>query len=118
MSIEWGKVAPVIVSIIIIIVVAFLRNYSKTLAAILATMPINIPLALWVIDSGGDMTQDSMAVFTSNMFWNMLPTLMFIVVVLLCVKSSWTLLPSIIAGYVGWGVSLAGMTLLRGWMGF
>ena len=34
MEIAWGKVAPVIVSIIIIIIIAIVREYSKTFAAI------------------------------------------------------------------------------------
>ena len=53
MSIDWQRVLPVAVSIGIIIAVAVLRQYSKTFAAIAATMPINVPLALWIIYSGG-----------------------------------------------------------------
>ena len=49
MSPALRQILPVIVSILIIIAVAILRNYSKTLAAIFATMPINIPLSLWII---------------------------------------------------------------------
>ena len=118
MTIDWGRIAPVIVSIAIIILVAILRNYSKTLAAIFATMPINIPLALWVVNSGGDMTQDTMTVFTTNMFWNMFPTLLFIGVVVLLTKSGWQLLPAILTGYLLWAVSLAALTLLRNWLAF
>jgi hypothetical protein len=118
MTIDWGRIAPVIVSILIIIAVAILRNYSKTLAAIFATMPINIPLGLWVVYGGGDMTNDALAAFTTNMFWNMFPTVLFIGVVVLAVKASWPLLTSIGVGYVAWGVSLAALTLLRGWLGF
>lgn len=118
MTIDWGRIAPVIVSIAIIILVAILRNYSKTLAAILATMPINIPLALWVVNSGGDMTQDTMTVFTSNMFWNMFPTMLFIGAVVLLTRAGWQLFPSILTGYLIWAVSLALLTLLRNWLAF
>lgn len=59
MTIDWQRVLPVIASILIISV-AVVRQYSKALAPILATMPINIPLAMWILyepnDQGG-MTQ-------------------------------------------------------------
>ena len=118
MTIDWGRVAPVIVSILIIIAVAILRNYSRTLAAIFATMPVNIPLGLWVVYGGGDMTNDALAAFANNTFWNMFPTVLYIGVVVLGVKANWTLITSILAGYAAWGVSLAGLTLVRGWLGF
>ena len=118
MTIDWGRVAPVIVSILIIIAVAILRNYSKTLAAIFATMPINIPLGLRVVYGGGDMTDDALAAFANNMFWNMFPTVVFIGVVVLAVKAGWALFPSILTGYAAWGLVLAAITLVRGWLGF
>jgi hypothetical protein len=118
MTIDWGRIAPVIVSILIIIAVAILRNYSKTLAAIFATMPINIPLALWIVAAGGDTTKESMTALTTNMFWNMFPTVVFIGVVVLAVKAGWALFPSILTGYAAWGLVLAGITVARGWLGF
>lgn len=118
MTIDWGRVAPVIVSILIIIAVAILRNYSKTLAAIFATMPINIPLGLWVVAGGGEMANDALAGFANDMFWNMFPTMLFIGVVVLGVKANWTLVTSILAGYAAWGVSMVALSLVRGWLGF
>ena len=47
------KTLPVVSSIVIILVVAVLRERSKTLATIFAVMPINMPLALWVMVSSG-----------------------------------------------------------------
>ncbi len=46
MTIDWSRVTPVLISIGIIIGIAILRQYSKTIAAIAATMPINIPLRM------------------------------------------------------------------------
>ena len=43
---------PVFISIAIIISVALLRERSRTLAAVLVTLPINIPLAMWIIAHG------------------------------------------------------------------
>ena len=43
------KLLPVATSIGIIVLVAILRERSRTLAAIFATMPINMPLAIWAV---------------------------------------------------------------------
>ena len=43
MYIDWSRIAPVIVSIAVIIVIAIVRQYSQTLVAITVTMPLNIP---------------------------------------------------------------------------
>jgi Na+/H+-dicarboxylate symporter len=117
MHIEWGKIAPVLVSIGIIITVALLRNYSRTFAAIAATMPINIPLGLWIVASGGDMTQTAMVDFTQQIFLNMLPTVVFALVVWWLARQGWALLPSIGVGYVAWGVGLLGLLWATGRLG-
>jgi len=111
MVIDWGKVAPVIVSIIIIIAVAILRQYSRPFAAIAATMPINIPLALWIVSSGEDTA--GMAVFSKTLVFNMIPTVIFIFIAWLAFRAGWTLVPSIVVGYVAWGIGMLGMTGLR-----
>ena len=46
MTLDWQRTLPVIVSILIIIAIAILRQYSKMLAAVVAVMPVNVPLGL------------------------------------------------------------------------
>lgn len=115
MEIVWSRVLPVLVSIGIIIVVAILRDTSKTLASILATMPINIPLALWVISSGS--TPDSMETFTRSLFINILPTLGFLLVVWLAARAGWQLVPMIAAGYSAWAICLGLLYFIRWLLG-
>ena len=43
------EVLPVLISIIIIIAVAFLQRQSKLAAAIISTTPIRAALAIWVV---------------------------------------------------------------------
>lgn len=111
MEISWARVLPVLVSIGIIILVAVLREYSRTFAAIAATMPINVPLALWIVAAGDDHNPEAMKQFTQAILINFWPTLIFIVIVFLAARAGWRLLPMIAAGYVGWGISL-GLILL------
>lgn len=112
------RILPVIVSICIIIAVAVLREYSKPLAAIAATMPINIPLGLWIVYAGEKGENTAMVDFSQNVTINMIPTMFFAVVAWVAFRAGWTLIPAILAGYVAWGIALAGLTLLRSWMGF
>ena len=68
MSIAWRDVGPVIVSILIIIAVADRAGaLADALAAVLATMPINVPLAMWVVYSGAGGDRTIMAQFTQSM---------------------------------------------------
>lgn len=110
---EITRVLPVVVSIIIIIAVAILREYSKTFAAIAATMPINVPLALWIAFSAGDVDQSARVQFAEGLLLGIMPTVLFLIVAWLTVRAGWSLVPTIAAGYVVWGVSLLALLGLR-----
>ncbi len=112
--IDWQKVTPVIVSILIIIAIAILRNSSKTLAAIVATMPINIPLGLWIVYAGEEGNYDAMLTFSEALLINIIPTVCFLVAAYLALRAGWTLLPVLGAGYAVWGTTLAISYALRG----
>ena len=116
MEIAWTRILPVIVSIIIIIAVAILREYSKSLAAIVSTMPINIPLALWIISSG-DNSQAGMESFTRALMINIAPTILFLVVTWLLARAGWSLVPMLVAGYAAWGVGLILILIVRQLLG-
>ena len=116
MDIAWGRVLPVIVSICIIIAIAILREYSKTLAAIASTMPINLPLGMWLVY--GASTREEMEYFTRSLFLNMLPTMLFVIISWQAARAGWKLIPMIVAGYVGWGLGLGLLMLLRRAIGF
>jgi mannose/fructose/N-acetylgalactosamine-specific phosphotransferase system component IID len=113
MEIAWARVLPVIISIAIIIGVAILREYSKTIAAIVVTMPINIPLGLWVVYAGEGGSQEAIQQFTSAIFINIWPTILFLIVVWLAARAGWGLVPMIAAGYAGWAVGLGAVLILR-----
>ncbi len=113
MNIDWQRVLPVLVSIGIIIAIALLRNTSRTLASIIAVMPINIPLGLWVVASGVENDQQALVEFTRGLLVNIVPTLLFIAAVWWALRQGWMLWPSVMAGYVVWAVALGIVLLLR-----
>lgn len=116
MEIAWGRVLPVIVSIGIILAIAILREYSKTLAAIVSTMPVNLPLGIWLVY--GASTRDEVEFFTRSLLLNMIPTMLFVIITWQAARAGWKVLPMILVGYAGWGISLGLLMLLRQAWGF
>ena len=106
MEIAWSRVLPVVLSILIIIAVAIIREYSRPLAAITATMPINVPLALWIVFAAEGSDQTARIDFAEGLLIGIMPTLVFLLVTWLVVRAGWTLLPTLAVGYTGWGLGL------------
>jgi hypothetical protein len=110
-TIDWQRVLPVLVSMAIIILVAVLRSVSRTAAVILATMPINIPLAMYVITNGGALSADAdrqaFVDFLGGAILGLIPTFLFIVVAYLAARAGWGFWAVMGAGYLAWGVCLA-----------
>jgi F0F1-type ATP synthase assembly protein I len=106
-AMNWQQdILPVAVSIVIIILIAVLKNVSSTLAAITGTMPVNIPLSLWIFyASKGDDTE-AVSDFIGAMIMGLVPTFLFVVVAWLATRAGWKLVPTLIAGYITWGVVL------------
>lgn len=112
MTIDWQRVLPVLISMGIIVLVAILRQHSRTFATIAATMPINIPLALW-ISLGGEPDQANRISFVEGLALGMIPTFVFLAVAYVATRSGWDILPVIAVGYVGWGVCLGILLLVQ-----
>jgi hypothetical protein len=103
MGVAWGQIAPVAVSILIIIAIAGLRAASKTLAAITATMPLNIMLALWIISAAENGEKEAMIRFTESMLVGVGATLVCVAGMWLAARVGWELVPMIVVGYLAWG---------------
>ncbi len=113
--VSWQKAIPVVSSILIILAVAFLRERSKTLAAILATMPINIPLGLWVLFGAGDADPALVALFLRALLPGLVASLVWVGVVFALVQVGFGLWLSVLLGYAAWGALIAAFVWL-GWI--
>jgi len=113
MSIDWNRILPVIVSILIIIGIAILRNYSRTAAAIIAVMPINVPLGMWIVYAGEDDGQAALADFSEALLLNIVPSLFFIVVAWQMTARGYGLWETIGVSYVVWAVVLGVVFVIR-----
>ena len=98
------KNAPVILSILIILTVAYLRNRSRTFAVLAGTMPINLPLTLWITFAGTNAESTTISGFVQSLFLAMLGTMSWVAIVWLATHYGWGLLPAVLGGYAAWGV--------------
>lgn len=105
----YQKALPVVVSICIILAVAYLRNRSRTAAVILGTMPINLPLALWVTFGGSDASQEAIVAFVRSLLWGLGATVVWLVVLYLVVRMGGGLVLGIGVGYLAWAGLIVGL---------
>jgi hypothetical protein len=108
-----AKSAPVIVSILIILTVAYLRERSRTLAVLFGTMPINLPLTLWIIFGSSNANSTTIVAFVRSLFRAMIATMLWVLVVWLMVRAGRGLLVAVVSGYAVWG-ALIGLLIWRG----
>ena len=113
MNVNWGQVGPVLISMGIIVLIAVLRAFSKTAAAITATMPINIVLALWIVYAAEGADQAAVVRFTESMLVGVGATVIFMGAVWLAARAGWGLVPMLLSGYLAWGLTLAVIFGLR-----
>lgn len=110
---DFQRYLPVVVSILIIIAIAILREYSRTVAAIAAVMPLNIPLGMWIVYAGADDKRTAMIDFNQAILINIAPTILFMLVAYYVSRHGWDLLPTVVAGYAAWAVGLGVIFAVR-----
>ncbi len=113
MSDSWRQIMPVLVSIVIIIVIAVLRSYSKTLTAITATMPLNIALTLWIVSTAEKSDSGTMQNFTGSLLVGIISTVVFVVAIWLAARAGLRLGPVLVVGYLAWAAT-TGLSFLLG----
>jgi len=61
------RAVTVVVSVVVVVLVAVLQERSRHLAAIIATMPLTAPLAMWIVFSASRGDQRQTADFVGSM---------------------------------------------------
>ena len=100
------QILPVLISILILILVAVLRNYSTTAAAITATMPVMVPLSLWIVYSGEGGDATTTANYLEAMIFGVLATLVSVIVMWYAARIGWGLVGILVACYGAWAIIL------------
>ena len=115
---KWTEVIPVAISVTVIILVAVIQRQSKLVAAVTATMPMTIPLALWIVYSSSQGERAAVVRFTQSMIFGIIPTMAFVLAVWLGSRAGLKIAPLIGLGYSVWAATLLVTLLARrlfGW---
>ena len=110
---KWHEIFPVVISIIVIILVAVVEKQSKMIAAITATMPLTVALALWIVYSSAGGEQQAVSQFTTGLLLGIIPTFGFLVAVWFASRAGLKLVPLLLVGYAVWGVGVILIFRLR-----
>ena len=86
------KAVTVLLSVIIVVLVAVVQERSRHLAAIIATMPLTAPLAMWIVFSASRGDQRQTADFAGSMVVGSVGSLVFVLACWLGFRQEWGLL--------------------------
>ena len=106
-------VLPVLLSILVLVLIAVVQRQSKSIAAITATMPVNITLALWIVYSANNGDQATMEQFSGGLLLGLVPTFSCVLTSWLASRAGFKLLPVLLISYTVWGLGVVLMWVLR-----
>lgn len=107
------KLATVLVSVLIVVLVAVVQDRSRHLAAILATMPLTAPLAMWIVYSASRGDQRQTADFVSSMLVGIAGNVVFVLACWLGFRREWGFLTTLGFGAAAWLL----IVLIPRWVG-
>ena len=108
-----NEIVPVLISILIIIAVAFLQKQSKLIAAIISTTPIRAALAIWVIYAAVDGQKEAVVKFNGSVALSLIPTFLFAVGAWFAAKADLKIGGILLSGYATWAVATGILYLSR-----
>lgn len=110
---KWQDIAPVALSVVIVILIGVIERQSKTAAAITATMPLGVPLALWIVWAANRGDHGAVTEFSKGLVFGILPTMVFTVAAWLATRAGLKLAAVIGIGYAAWAVALGLISIAR-----
>jgi hypothetical protein len=102
----------IMVGCALITAVAIISDRSRTLAGILGTAPINIPIILWILWGKSDGDYSNVADTTRSMLLGIFSTACFIAACLYGFNRRWPFGLTLTAGYLIWAAVAFGPALL------
>jgi hypothetical protein len=113
MNETFRRIAPVLASIVVIIVLAVVRARSRVLAAVTTTMPVTIALGLWIVYVAEDGDRAAVITFSRSMLLGLVATATWPLAVWLAARAGWGLPRLLLVGYLAWGTTAAIIFLLQ-----
>lgn len=107
------KILPVVVSIAIIVLVSVVQEKSRFIAAVLSSMPLIAPLALWVVWSASKGDHEQTAEFAGALVLGVVATLAFVVGTWMAFRQDLSFGRAVVVGALAWLGVLGGGKLLQ-----
>ncbi len=96
------RVVPVVLSVLIIVLVAVVQERSRHLAAIIATMPLTAPLAMWIVFSATQGDHRQTADFAASMFVGVVASFVFLLACWFGFRQQWSFPLVLVFGSTIW----------------
>jgi hypothetical protein len=84
------RIVPVVLSVLVIVVVAIVQERSRGLAAIIATMPLTAPLAMWIVYTASHGDERQTAEFVGSMVMGFAASLVFVLACWFGFRHGWS----------------------------
>jgi len=107
------RVIPVLVSVAVIVLVAVVQERSRHLAAVLASMPLTAPLAIWIVHSASRGDSRQTAGFTWSLLAGSLASLAFVAACWVALRQAWSLPAVLVAAGAVWLAAVLVASWLR-----
>ena len=107
------RVLTVLLSIVIVVLVAVAQERSRHLAAIIATMPVTAPLAMWIVFSATRGDQRETADFVGSMVIGSVASLVFVLACWFGLRQAWGLVLTLAFASAIWLLTV----LVPRWLG-
>ena len=107
------RAVTVLLSVVIVVLVAMVQERSRPLAAIIATMPLTAPLAMWIVFSASRGDQRQTADFVGSMVMGSVASLLFVLACWFSLRQAWGFLVTLVLAAGVWLL----VVLLSRWVG-
>lgn len=96
------RIVPVVLSVLIIVLVAIVQGRSRYLGAMIATMPLTAPLALWIVFSASQGDQRQTAEFAASMLIGVAGAFVFVLACWVGFRQEWGFLATLAIASAIW----------------
>jgi hypothetical protein len=110
------RVVPVVLSVLIIVLVAVVQERSRHLAAIIATVPLTAPLAMWIVFSATQGDHRQTADFAASMFVGLVASFVFVLACWVGFRQQWSFPVVLVFGSTIWLAIVLIPSLVGRWL--
>jgi hypothetical protein len=110
------RIYQLLVAVCIITVIAFVSERSRSLAAVVSVMPVNITIALWFVFTSVDGDPGLMANFARMVMLGLIPTALFAVMCWFGFRQGWPLWRVLVTAYAVWLVTIGIYRFVDSWL--